>query len=161
MQRSRFWFDTEFIEDGRTIELLSIGIIDEPGNTYYAVNADCDMGRANPFVCRNVIPHLGPDSSWKPRYQIVNEVLEFCGDKPEFWAYFADYDWVVMCQLFGRMVDLPENWPKFCLDVQQLYYLSGDPRDLPPMRGRAHNALDDAAWCRDAWRQVWEYMENP
>lgn len=27
----KFWFDTEFIEDGKTIDLLSIGVIAEDG----------------------------------------------------------------------------------------------------------------------------------
>lgn len=145
----RIWFDTEFIEDGRTIDLISIGMYREDGRTYYAENADCDLSRASLWVSQNVIPHLCGIT--KPRHQIAREVVEFAGDKPEFWAYFADYDWVVLCQLFGRMVDLPQGWPMFCLDVQQLRYLSGDTRDLPPLKGNAHNALDDAVWARDAW----------
>lgn len=38
---------------------------------------------------------------------------------PEFWGYYADYDWVVFCQLWGKMIDLPDKFPKFCLDVKQ------------------------------------------
>lgn len=29
----RFWFDTEFIENGHTIDLISIGIVAEDGRT--------------------------------------------------------------------------------------------------------------------------------
>lgn len=34
----RYWYDTEFLEDGRTIDLISIGIVAEDGREYYAVN---------------------------------------------------------------------------------------------------------------------------
>ncbi|MDA3854644.1 MAG: 3'-5' exoribonuclease [Candidatus Woesearchaeota archaeon] len=40
-------------------------------------------------------------------------------DKPEFYAYYADYDWVVFCWLFGRMIDLPKGFPRYCIDLKQ------------------------------------------
>lgn len=77
----------------------------------------------------------------------------FAGEKPEFWAYFADYDWVVLCQLFGRMVDLPGQWPMFCMDVQQLIVQTGIKK-IPGHYGAPHNALDDAIWCK----RVYEFI---
>lgn len=38
---------------------------------------------------------------------------------PTFYAYYADYDWVVFCWLFGRMIDLPEGFPMYCRDLKQ------------------------------------------
>jgi hypothetical protein len=38
---------------------------------------------------------------------------------PEFWAYYADYDWVVFCWIFGRMIDLPDDFPMYCGDLKQ------------------------------------------
>lgn len=40
-------------------------------------------------------------------------------EKPEFYAYYADYDWVVFCWLFGRMIDLPNAFPMYCKDLKQ------------------------------------------
>lgn len=37
----------------------------------------------------------------------------------EFYAYYADYDWVVFCWLFGKMVKLPKGFPKYCRDLKQ------------------------------------------
>lgn len=37
----------------------------------------------------------------------------------EFYAYYADYDWVVFCSLFGRMIDLPRGFPMYCRDLKQ------------------------------------------
>lgn len=38
---------------------------------------------------------------------------------PEFYAYYADYDWVVFCWLFGKMLDLPKSFPTYCIDLKQ------------------------------------------
>ena len=46
----RYFYDTEFIEDGNTIELVSIGIVAEDGREYYAVSTDFDAARANPWA---------------------------------------------------------------------------------------------------------------
>lgn len=50
MASVRYFYDTEFIEDGQTIELVSIGIVAEDGREYYAVSTDFDPARANPWV---------------------------------------------------------------------------------------------------------------
>lgn len=147
---SRIWFDTEFIEDGRTIDLISIGMVREDGATFYAENADCDLSRASPWVQENVLPHLTGDGLRKP--QLAEAVKAFAGSDPEFWAYYAAYDWVALCQLYGTMMDLPQGWPMFCLDLKQEAYQRG--RDLPKQEGIEHDALADARWNRLAWEHV-------
>jgi len=90
----RVWFDTEFIEDGRTIDLISIGMVRQDGALYYAEVEETDMSRASSWVRENVLPRLtGPR---KPRAVIAQEVVEFCRAEPEFWAYYASYDWVAL-----------------------------------------------------------------
>jgi len=58
----KIFFDTEFIEDGHTIDLISIGMVKEDENGaasfFYAENSECDLNRADPWVKENVIPHL-------------------------------------------------------------------------------------------------------
>ena len=39
--------------------------------------------------------------------------------KPQFYGYFADYDWVALCWLFGKMIDLPKAFPMYCNDLKQ------------------------------------------
>lgn len=138
----RIYFDTEFIEDGRTIDLLSIGLVREDGKTYYAEPLETDRLKASDWVVENVLPHLtGPV---KRRTLIAEEIRAFAGDDPEFWAYYADYDWVALCQLYGTMMDLPDGWPMYCRDVKQVV----DERGLTLLkqRGIEHNALADAVW---------------
>lgn len=54
----RYFIDTEFLEDGKTIDLLSIGIAAEDGREYYAQSIHANLSRANDWVARNVLPHL-------------------------------------------------------------------------------------------------------
>ncbi|WGT48910.1 3'-5' exoribonuclease domain-containing protein [Thioclava nitratireducens] len=146
----RIWLDTEFIEDGNTIELLSIGMVREDGATYYAEPAEpaeTDRSRADEWVTAKVLPHLhGPV---RPRAEIADELIQFAGAAPEFWAYYAAYDWVALCQLYGRMIDIPAGWPMFCRDVQQLRAELG-VEVLPPQESTEHNALADALWTKAA-----------
>ena len=139
----RIYFDTEFIEDGKTIDLVSIGLVREDGATYYAESSEADLSKANDWVKENVLVHLKGNAI--PRDQIAREILEFVGESPEFWAYYADYDWVALCQLYGRMIDLPEGWPMFCQDLIQLAKSIGNPQ-LPKQDSVEHHALADAIW---------------
>ena len=145
----KIWFDTEFIEDGRTIDLISIGLVCEDGTGYYAESSECNLSRASDWVKANVIPKLQGGKSQIPRAQIAAEILRVVGEKPEFWAYYADYDWVALCQLYGTMMQLPKGWPMYCRDVKQLCDSIGNPK-LPKQDGE-HYAIGDAVWTKRAW----------
>src|SRR5215469_2516578 len=176
----KYWIDTEFIEDGHTIDLISLGIVAEDGRDNYWQNRDCQFSQANEWVQEHVIPHLehlecdsrmpslwskpphrvrcdGPDvpsCPWRWRTQIRDELIRFCDPgrygKPEFWVAEADYDWVALCQLFGRMIDLPKGWPMYCRDIKQWADELGNPQ-LPCSGKGEHHALADAQWNRQAW----------
>ena len=150
----KIFYDTEFIEDGKTIDLISIGMIREDGETYYAISSEFDESAANEWVKENVLSKLEKDVERKSRKQIADEILEFVGEEPEFWAYFADYDWVVLCQLYGKMIDLPEGWPMFCMDLKQMLVTLGDPKIKKQNESQAHNALVDAKWVKDSYNYL-------
>lgn len=153
----RFWFDTEFIDDGRTIELLSIGIVAEDGREYYAEPEECDLERAGPWVRKNVFRHLYREGAIERRAAIAEQIKVFVGPRPEFWAYYGAYDWVALCQLYGTMMDLPKGWPMYVRDVQQLIDEGERPVALPGNEGRDHHALDDARWTRKVWQAIQAY----
>jgi hypothetical protein len=54
----RYFYDTEFLDDGKTIDLVSIGIVCEDGREYYAQSVEFEPKNANPWVKENVFPHL-------------------------------------------------------------------------------------------------------
>lgn len=155
----RYWLDTEFIEDGKTIQLLSIGIVAEDGRELYLETQAAHDYKAfgtcqNEWVKENVIPHLGQTDFGCTREDIRANLLAFCDPdqhgKPEFWGYYADYDWVVLCQLFGTMMDLPKGWPMFCMDIKQWAVMLDNPK-LPEQSTTEHHALADARWNKEAW----------
>ncbi|OBH82239.1 hypothetical protein A5681_23810 [Mycobacterium scrofulaceum] len=145
----RYFYDTEFIEDGRTIELISIGVVAEDGREYYAVSTEFDPERAGGWVRANVLPKLPPPASklWRSRRQIRADLEDFFdvnGAEPiELWAWIGAYDHVVLCQLWGTMPELPRALPRFTRDLRQLWEDRGCP-PMPPRSRDAHDALVDA-----------------
>lgn len=143
----KYFYDTEFHDDGHTIDLISIGIIANDGREYYAVNAEADWARIrdHDWLPANVVSQLPHPGEWKPKAQIRREVAEFllAAGQPELWAWFAAYDHVVLSQLFGRMLDLPEGIPMYTHDLRAyLDYVK--VRGIPAQIGGLHDALEDA-----------------
>jgi hypothetical protein len=123
----------------------------------------------------------------KTKKQIAEEIKEFVGfpnyypfstsnigvcNKPEFYAYYADYDWVVFCWLFGRMIDLPKGFPMYCIDLKQT--LDEKAKTIPysydkelglksikmlkdyPKQTNEHNALANAKWNKE----LYKFLQN-
>ena len=165
------------------IQLISIGIICEDGREYYAISNEYNYHDASEWVKSNVIAPIYRNqiSAFKQQFmdistfhryipssksnsQIANDAILFCGGYvgevnstfralPEFYAYFADYDWVVFCSLFGTMMDLPKWFPMYCRDLKQMLDDTQEEVDFQlkehpnyPKNSNEHNAIDDARW---------------
>jgi hypothetical protein len=148
----RYFYDTEFIEDGRTIELISIGVVAEDGREYYGVSTEFDPDRAGSWVRTHVLPKLPPPASplWRSRSRIRSDLEAFLGldagdgaEPIELWAWVGAYDHVVLCQLWGQMTELPAAMPRFTRELRQLWEDRGRPR-MPPRSADSHDALVDA-----------------
>ena len=65
----------------------------------------------------------------KSMNEIASEIKDFCyysysevqieDTNIQFYGYYSDYDWVVFCWLFGKMIDLPKSFPMYCIDLKQ------------------------------------------
>jgi hypothetical protein len=210
----KYFLDTEFHERKKpikflgitidkvdTIELISIGIVSENNDTYYAICNDFDIDAAwnNEWLRDNVLYSVYQEllsyegtygktyhpelMEWnksglknllrwhgKSKARIAKEVTEYVYKTSEindpnaianweevkhkfpveFYGYFADYDWVVFCWLFGRMIDLPKGFPYFCMDLKQRMVERGlgaewKYNNCPDPEGE-HDALVDAKW---------------
>lgn len=191
----KYFLDTEFHEyktrGVNTIELISIGIVDETGREFYAESRDFVLPAAarNEWLRDNVLRGLESiafdpvrrlEGIAMPNENIARAVLDFVnagkGD-PEFYGYYADYDWVVFCWLFGRMINLPKGFPMYCRDLKQIVdeavedpstalFIPGlSPftlEDLKAMKGyppepeNEHNALADAKWNKALYDFLFE-----
>lgn len=159
----RYFYDTEFVEDGHTIDLVSIGIVCEDGRELYAVSSEFDVAKlcANPWLVENVWPYLPQhqkscrcrhghldldDPAVRPRAQIARMVRDFLtagAGKAELWAWYGAYDHVALAQLFGRMIDLPDGVPMWTNDLRQEAQRLGNPT-MPEQETKEHHALADA-----------------
>ncbi|HWC83651.1 MAG TPA: polyadenylate-specific 3'-exoribonuclease AS [Pseudonocardiaceae bacterium] len=168
----RFFYDCEFIEDGVTIDLVSIGVVDEEGREFYAVSTEFDPDRAGPWVRANVLPKLPSPASpaWRSRARIRTDLLDFLGvdDRAtsradlELWAWISAYDHVALAQLWGNMTALPRALPRFTHDLRQRWEDVGKPR-LPQPPADSHDALADARFNLIRWRLIqerWERIRN-
>ena len=67
---TKVFLDTEFVDDGRVIDPVSLPLVTETGAEYYAVFADGGVDRAarDEWLRVNVVPHLpvvlAADGSW-------------------------------------------------------------------------------------------------
>lgn len=149
----KYFLDTEFAEGGRgkPITLISIGIVSSTGKTFYAISSEFNPDDCNDWVTEHVLAKL--DGRRQTVDEIATDIRNFIGDdtNPQFWGYYADYDWVVFCQIFGRMIDLPKGWPMFCNDIKQLAMERGNPKIQKQDEESEHNALNDARWNKTAY----------
>lgn len=174
----KIWYDTEFLEDGRTIELISIGMVREDGKEYYAINGNMPWTRIlnRDWLVENVVSQLPtlhgtayldhdhPDV--KPNYVIKNEVEAFLLDASidssspmSLWSWYGAYDHVALCQLWGPMVDLPFFVPQYTNDIKQEFARCGNPT-APSHEGNEHNALADAHYHKKLYDFIWKVQEE-
>lgn len=162
MTRTRYAYDTEFLENGRTIDLISIGIVADDGREYYAINADMPVARIreHEWLMANVVPFLPlkqeslsvqrpgidmidrgrlgwvvdvDDPRVKPYSFIAREVLDFLAD--------GEYE--------------PELWA-YCGAYDHVVYaqLWGPMAQLPNGLPRRTNDIAQSLDEFDAWRDM-------
>jgi hypothetical protein len=175
---TRYFYDLEFIQDGKTIDLISIGIVADDGREYYAVASDAPWDRiiGNDWLVKNVVSQLpidelyreNGDGSWtfslnttdtrvKPRWCIANEVREFLCANPgdiELWAWYGAYDHVGLMNLWGPMIGRPDRLPMWTHDINQFAEcvgIDGEMWVLPEQADGQHDALADARHVKVMW----------
>ncbi len=202
---SKYFIDTKFIEDGKTIDLVSIGIISEDNREFYYISDEFDPTKADQWVVDNILSkltvapyglsmankvkwynffhrtnHWVPPTlntvypycsskerqdamRWISRDSIAQRLLCFIGDdaSPEFWGAWSAYDWVILCQLYGKMINIPIHFPYYCNDIIQWCYQLGLTREvLPPSPDNEHNSLDDARWVKESYKVLDDYSKT-
>lgn len=169
----RYFFDCEFNENrpanGKTlydIDFISIAIVSEDGEVYYAVNKDCDPDEAgrHPWLAQHVVPKLPPKPLWKDVADIRKDLLDFIrpAEKVEFWARNNAYDVVTLCRLFGTMQAMKEDLKARGIDDFEfcdINYFRRDPdidwnRIPRKEEAKAHAADYDAGFELTLYRHI-------
>lgn len=132
----------------------------------HAANFNKKIGKKNSQIAQEIVDFVNPECLEQLRAGLwpdMNEVSFHTPNKygyaqPEFYAYYADYDWVLFCSLFGRMIDLPSGFPMYCRDLKQMMDekgLDGNWKEFHcPDPKKAHNALEDARWNKNLYYEI-------
>ena len=158
----RVYHDWEFLDDGKTIRPISVGMVAENGAELYYEFADAPWAEVyqHTWLKENVVPHLTctTDGSlvagfgtqtFKSRLSIRMRVYDFLQELEaidgnlELWGWYSAYDHVCLAQLFGRMIDLPDFVPMWTNDLRQEFHRLANP-GYPRQTEGLHNALSDA-----------------
>lgn len=133
----KIFFDTEFTGLHKNTTLISIGLIDEDGRTFYAEFSDYDDLQVDEWINNNVIKHLkwskeGPtenfvninDSGWEVYGDTVyiKEALKYWltkYDSVELVSDVCHYDMVLFIDIFGDAFCLPDTVNPACHDINQ------------------------------------------
>lgn len=95
--------------------------------------------------------------------EIQAEIIEkHRKDPPIFYAYYADYDWVLFCSLFGKMIDLPKGYPMYCRDLQQMIDETNLPSDWKSQISHnvnVHLAISDAEWNQKVHKYLLQFKD--
>jgi hypothetical protein len=172
----KYWYDTEFDENGERIIPISFGAVAEDGRELYLINygyinayvnnetylwKNKFLAQPNDFVIENVLDKI-PDADVQEFGCNHNEWARklytfFTNDHKvnniELWGHFSAYDHIVYCQSFGRMVDLPSPLPMFTNDDMTIR--NGRQKPPRPKSYPEHHALWDAKFQKLQW-EAWK-----
>lgn len=195
MSKTKIFFDTEFTGLHQKTTLISIGLIAETGQSFYAELNDYDKSQVDEWVQNNVIKNLlmsepkeceeepfsairhhdnpvGNDlyKSYSLQLRCNKERLELELEKwlsqfneVEMWGDCLSYDWVLFCEIFGGVLNIPKNVYYIPFDLSTLFKIKGiDPyinREKFALGGYyfempKHNALWDARIIKMCYEKI-------
>lgn len=175
----RYHYDCEFEDDGVAIIPISIGIVSDDDRHLYLVNEEYvtsfyemrayywkDLSAVGTvWLTENVMnkisiddPNLVPYEQWDQKIVdfISNNGEYKSRDEVELWGYYAAYDHVLLAQVFGPMIGLPEVIPMFTHEIMQIrrgQKLPWRDREKYP----EHHALYDAIYQK----RIYEDWSSP
>lgn len=128
-------------------------------------------GKTNKEIAEEIKNFVYIENKDKGGQLILGSFIPNIYPKIEFYGYYCDYYWVVFCWLFGKMIDLPKGFPKFCFDLKQeldnkvknfckleiesTSFKSAIERiknhSNYPKQNNEHNALEDSRWNKELY----------
>jgi hypothetical protein len=143
-----FFFSVLVIDRPRKpIQLVSLAIVNEAGEAYYAESGEFNIFDASEdkrsIICANL-----DQTHPKKLATIAREAQAFVGDSwVKFWAYNEVKEFEVLCRLLFDD-DSVELWPNLYSELKD--ELQRNPPGMEEMQHN-HHALANAQWVRDTW----------
>lgn len=172
MRRKRVFFDKEFTGLHQNTTIISIGLITEDGETFYAECTDYDKTQIDKWLQENVIDNLSKndeelrkmaDVTVKGTKGEVGKTLAKWLRKQGqvvMWSDCLSYDWMLFNSFFGSALDLPNHIYYIPMDICTLMVAKGVDPDISreeftgfPSEAK-HNSLHDAKVIRAAFDRL-------
>lgn len=131
----KIFFDTEFTGLYKNTTLISIGLVDEDGRSFYAEFTDYDESQCDDWIKENVINNLLLNDYETFEKRIINGDTYVRGTKETIseelkeWLlpYYrvqlvsdvCHYDMVLFIDIFGNAFDIPSCINPSCHDINQ------------------------------------------
>lgn len=167
----KLFFDTEFTGLVKDTTLISIGIISENDEIFYAEFTDYNVNLVDDWIKENVIDKLilpkeegvYDDGIVGDKKFVSVKLIEWLSDKGEviFWSDCLSYDWVLLNDLFGGALNKPENVYYIPMDISTLFEVEGFDPDISREEfsefsnmDEKHNALFDAKIIKKCFEKL-------
>jgi len=170
MEYTKLFLDTEFTGLHQNTTLISLALVAETGDEFYAEFNDYDESQIDSWIQENVLDHLllADQSKYSAAYvgkrrsvrgtvdTIAEHLIDWLAkfERVEIWSDTLAYDWVLFCQLFGGALEIPKHIYYIPFDLATSFRIFGiDPdanrEEFAAMNGwkddlPKHNALHDA-----------------
>jgi hypothetical protein len=145
----KIYFDTEFTGLHKNTTLISIGIVTEANQFFYAELNDYDESQIDQWLEDNILSHLlfkdepnalkeTPDGIYMKGSSIeVREAIEKWalsitpnGEQLEVWSDTLSFDWILFNHLWGTAFDLPPMFYYIPMDLATALRLKGLDPDI-------------------------------
>lgn len=174
----RLFLDTEFTGLHQNTTLISLALVGENGQEFYAEFTDYDKAQVDGWLEENVLKHLLLSPGAKNYYaSLTPEICRCKGDteyvrghleyfleqfeEVEIWSDCLSYDWVLFNQIFGHAFKIPKNVYYIPFDICTLMKLKGVDPDISREKfsemeesTSKHNALHDARVIRACYNKL-------
>lgn len=162
---TKLFYDSEFTGLHQQTTLISIGLVAETGQSFYAELYDYDKTQVNEWIHKNVIEKLilGPNDidlnfnevrARGNKTQVAEWLRTWLSqfEQVEIWSDCLSYDWMLFCQLFHHAFKIPKNVYYIPFDIATLFKAKGIDPDINREQFSEftddtmskHNALHDA-----------------
>lgn len=152
--RTKIFFDTEFTGLHHNTTLISIGLVAQSGETFYAELTDYDRSQVNDWIRENVIDKLkfnpGPDDPCIGSQFLNGKSIKYSSEivgntdalkrhltswlaqfgEVELWSDCLPYDWVLFNRIFGTAFDIPKNVYYIPYDICTMFWMLGVDSDV-------------------------------
>jgi hypothetical protein len=168
---TRIFLDTEFTGLHQKTTLISLAMVAETGEEFYAEFTDYDRTQLSGWLHENVLTKLWLTHNMD--FEKASNGTYLTGDSTtikaamqkwlsqfegiEFWADVMAYDWMLFCELFGGALNIPANIFFAPFDLATALRLNGHIKPAGQFTGdisryefagvdsgKQHNALEDA-----------------